>query len=313
MITTVTLNPALDVLLSVDEIIIGEANRTRRLAETAAGKGIDVAKVLRDLNCEVSATGFLGGDVAHIFLNCFQQKQIENQFISIQETTRTNIQLFDKNGKRTELLEKGPTVTASECELLMKKVKSLAAKSKVVTICGSAPNGVSEEYFRELIRTVKQSGAIVITDTSGSLLKIALEEKTHLIKPNRTEMMELMGKSDATQAEIIAFAQQLVKNGVPYILVSLGGDGAMLVCEQGVWLGKAPEVEVKSTLGCGDTMVASLSLSLGQNMPPDVMLKNAIALSSANAMTFETAHIQKKDYEELLSRFAVTKLDGAEE
>lgn len=308
MITTVTLNPALDKLLSVDKIIIGEANRTHCLSESAAGKGIDVAKVLRDLNYEVSATGFLGGDVAHVFISCFQKERIENCFIPIQESTRTNIQLFDKSGKRTEFLEKGPTVTAHECELLMEKVKSLAEKSHVITICGSAPDGVSDDYFRELIQTAKQSGAIVITDTSGKLLKIALEEKPHLIKPNRTEMLELMGKADASRDEIIAFAQQLVNNGIPYILVSLGGEGAMLVCKQGVWLGKAPQVDVKSTLGCGDTMVASLSLSLEQKLSPDVMLKNAIALSSANAMTFETAHIKVEDYEELLSRCIVTKL-----
>jgi len=309
MITTITLNPALDRLLSVDEIIIGEANRTRRLSESAAGKGIDVAKVLRDLNCEVSATGFLGGDVAHVFVDCFQKEKIVNCFISIQESTRTNIQLFDKNGKRTEFLEKGPTVTEQECELLMTKVMLLAEKSSVITVCGSAPNGVSNDYFRDLIQTAKKSGAIVITDTSGELLKVALNEKPHLIKPNHTEMLELMGKSDATDDEIIAFAQQLVKNGIPYILVSLGGAGAMLVCEQGVWLGKAPKVDVKSTLGCGDTMVASLSLSLEKKLPPDEMLKNAIALSSANAMTFETAHIKVEDYEELLARCTVTKLN----
>lgn len=310
MITTVTLNPALDKLLSVDEIVIGETNRTVCLSESAAGKGIDVAKVLRDLNYEVSATGFLGGDVAPIFLNCFEKEKIENCFIPIKESTRTNIQLFDKSGKRTELLEKGPTVTAQECELLMTKVNELAAKSLVITICGSAPGGVSSDYFRELIQTAKKSGAIVITDTSGELLKVALNEKPHLIKPNRAEMLELMGKSDATDAEIITFAQQLVKNGIPYILVSLGGAGAMLVCEQGVWLGNAPKVDVKSTLGCGDTMVASLSISLEQKLSPDEMLKNAIALSSANAMTFETAHIKEEDYQALLKRCTVKKLNA---
>lgn len=309
MITTITLNPALDKLLSVDEIVIGEANRTCCLAASAAGKGIDVAKVLRDLDYEVSATGFLGGDVATVFVNCFKKEKIENCFIPIQESTRTNIQLFDKNGKRTEFLEKGPTVSTQECESLMAKVQKLAAKSQAITICGSAPNGVSNDYFRALIQTAKKSGAIVITDTSGELLKIAINEKPHLIKPNRTEMMELMGKSDAKDTEIIAFAQQLVKNGIPYILVSLGGDGAMLVCEQGVWRGKAPEVEVKSTLGCGDTMVASLSLSLEKKLPPNEMLQNAIALSSANAMTFETAHIKVEDYEALLPRCIVTKMD----
>ena len=309
MITTVTLNPALDKLLSVDEIKIGETNRTRCLSTSAAGKGIDVAKVLRDLDCEVSVTGFLGGDVAPAFVNCFTQDKIQNFFLPIKDSTRTNIHLFDKNGKRTELLEKGPSVNAEECDALLAQVKTLAEQSSVVTINGSVPGGVNDDYFRKLVQTAKKSGAIVITDTSGTFLKVSLEEKPHLIKPNRSEMLELMGKTEAEDAEIIAFARQIVKDGVPYILVSLGGDGAMLICESGVWRGKAPEVEVKSTLGCGDTMVASLSLSLGKKSPPAEMLKNAIALSSANAMTFETAHIIMNDYQHLLTVCTVEKLD----
>ena len=309
MITTVTLNPALDKLLSVEEIKIGETNRTRCLTASAAGKGIDVAKVLKDLNCDVSATGFLGGDVAPIFVNCLMKENIQNDFVTIKDSTRTNIHVFDKNGKRTELLERGPAVTGEECDKLLAQVKTLAAKSAVVTICGSAPDGVSEDFFRKLVLTAKDSGAIVITDTSGAFLKAAIEIKPHMIKPNRSEMLELMGKSEASDTEIISFAQQLVKEGIPYVLVSLGGDGAMLVCESGVWRGKAPVVEVKSTLGCGDTMVASMSLSLEKKTPPDEMLKSAIALSSANAMTFETAHIILDDYESLLTKCTVEKLD----
>lgn len=314
MITTVTLNPALDKLLSVDEIRVGETNRTRIISTSAAGKGIDVAKVLRDLDIEVTATGFLGGEIAPVFVDYMKKRKIQNCMVPIQECTRTNIQLFGKDGKRTELLEKGPDVTAEECSALLAKTNELAQKSSVVTICGSAPGGVSEDYFRELMRTARQPtaknpGTILITDTSGALLKAALKEKPYLIKPNRSEMMELMGNTDASDDEMIAFAQQLVKDGVSYILISMGKDGAMLVCEKGVWHGSAPDVDVKSTLGCGDTMVASLSLSLEQKLEPDDMLRNAIALSSANAMTFETAHIIMADYLSLLKRCSVTKLE----
>lgn len=308
MITTVTLNPALDKLLSVEEVVLGEANRSRCLADTPAGKGIDVAKVLRDLSCDVSATGFLGGDVAHIFVSCLKTEGIQNCFVPIQSSTRINIQIFEKSGRRTELLDKGPTVTEQEKTALMEQVKKLSLESAVVTVCGSAPEGVDADYYRELLQTVKKSGTIMVADASGELLKTALKEKPVLIKPNRTEMRELMGNPSANDTEIIAFAQNLVKDGIAYVLVSLGGDGAMLVCEQGVWRSKAPEVDVKSTLGCGDTMVASISLSLEQKHTPDIMLRNAIALSSANAMTFETAHIRVEDYEALLARTEVIKV-----
>ncbi|MFR4991079.1 MAG: PfkB family carbohydrate kinase, partial [Turicibacter sp.] len=114
MITTITLNPALDKLMQIDALNIGETNRTEILSESAAGKGIDVAKVIRDFNREVNATGFLGGIVAPIFKQCFQDEKINDHFINIKGTTRTNIQLFDTKGKRTELLEKGPEIETNE-------------------------------------------------------------------------------------------------------------------------------------------------------------------------------------------------------
>ena len=113
-------------------------------------------------------------------------------------------------------------------------------------------------------------------------------------------MCELMGQPGASDEAIRAYAVRLVADGIPYVLVSLGGDGALLACRDGVWRCKAPDVPVKSTLGCGDTMVASLLLSLLEQAAPAEMLRRAVALSSANAMTFETAHIQPETYRELL-------------
>ena len=144
------------------------------------------------------------------------------------------------------------------------------------------------------------AGGIAAADLSGPLLRAALAEKPDLIKPNRSEMCELMGQPGASDEAIRAYAVRLVADGIPYVLVSLGGDGALLACRDGVWRCKAPDVPVKSTLGCGDTMVASLLLSLLEQAAPAEMLRRAVALSSANAMTFETAHIQPETYRELL-------------
>ncbi|GGL45438.1 1-phosphofructokinase [Sporolactobacillus putidus] len=310
MITTLTLNPSLDKLLETDEIKVGETNRTRVLSLSAAGKGIDVAKVLRDLGCAVSATGFLGGDVADLFVRSFEEEKIENCFVPIRESTRTNIQLFEKNGRRTELLEKGPSVSEEERASLIEKFKHLAENSAAVTICGSVPGGISEDYFRELIRSAKLPGGFVIVDTSGVWLKSAVEEKPDLIKPNRIEMLGLMGREQAGDDEIIAFARKVVNDGIHYVLVSLGGDGAILICSKGVWRGKVPDVPVKSTLGCGDSMVASLTVSLIEKHPPETMLLHSIALSAANAMTFDTAHIHLNDYKKLLTECSVEKIDG---
>lgn len=308
MITTVTLNPALDKLMQIELINIGETNRAEILSTSAAGKGIDVAKVLRDFKRDVNVTGFLGGIVAPIFRQCFQEENINDYFISIKGTTRTNIQLFDRKGKRTELLEKGPEIEPFELNQLLRKVEELAKQSSVVAICGSAPRGVDETYFAKLIQLAKANCEQVIVDTSGSLLKAAIEQKPCLIKPNQDEMLELMGQKTATEDQMIEYAQSICKEGIAYVLISLGKEGAMLVSEDGVWKGQAPEVDVKSTLGCGDTVVASMCISFAEGDEPVRMLQKAIALSSANAMTFETAHVIEQDYKALLPRCHVEKI-----
>jgi len=308
MITTITLNPALDRLLSTGEIEMGEANRVERKFDFPAGKGVDVAKVLSDMGREVSATGFLGGHAAGAFEACFTRKGIRNAFVSIAGETRVNIQLFEEGGRRTELLEQGPIVSADECRRLNWTIEALAPQSRVVTLCGSAPRGISLEYYCELIRNLKEHGCIVIVDASGKLLPAALEEKPHMIKPNRYEMQQLMGKPDATDEEIIAYGRNLVEDGIPYVMVSLGGDGSMLICKEGVYKANAPKVDVQTTLGCGDTAVASMAMSFYDGLEPAEMLRNAAALATANCMTFETAHVTRANYEYVLPQVHVEKI-----
>lgn len=308
MITTVTLNPAFDKMLSVAEIQIGETNRTQNVFTSVGGKGINVAKVLRDLDTEVTATGFLGGEVAPIFVEKMKEHGIENRMVPIRECTRTNIQLYDAQGRRTELLEQGPNTTAEERTALLNEVAQLSAQSSVVAVCGSAPGGVDKPYYRELLRAAKQGGASLAVDASGPLLKAALEEHPRFIKPNRSEMLELMERDEASDGEMISFAEHLVQSGIEYVLISMGARGAALLCGDGVWRGAAPNIPVKNTLGCGDTMVASFCISLQQDLSPADMLRNAIALSSANAMTLEAAHILPRDYRALLPHCMVTKI-----
>ena len=307
MFTTITLNPALDKIVSTEQIQIGEVNRVVCKNASPAGKGIDVAKVLRDLGCHVAGSGFLGGSVAPVFTSFFHEEGIEDYFVPIAGATRTNLQIFDSQNRRTELLERGPRVSDEECEQLLKTAQTLFAKSRVVTLCGSAPSGVDATYFCRLIRMAKEAGALVIVDTSGEFLAASLKEKPHLIKPNQYEMAALMGAAarepeTLTRQQVMEYARKIVQDGVAYVMVSLGRDGAMLVCPQGAWLSRAPDVPVKSTLGCGDTMVASLAVSLKEGLHPEQMLVDSVALSSANAMTFETAHISLEDYKEILTR-----------
>lgn len=146
----------------------------------------------------------------------------------------------------------------------------------------------------------------MIVDTSGPVLKVAVQEKAKLIKSNKDEILELMNQKNATDEQMIEYAQTICKQGITYVLISLGKEGAMPVSEHGGWKGEAPEVEVKST-------VASMCLSLTEGDDSATMFQKAIALSSTNAMTFETAHVIEQDYQSLLPRCHVKKLNKRNE
>lgn len=308
MITTVTLNVAVDKLYLVDEFETSRVTRVRECTPTAGGKGLNVARVASILGENVFATGFIGGHSGRYVEEMLKSDRIENDFVRVDGETRTCINVIDRNGRSTELLEPGVTVNEENRSEFLTKFAQIIKKSSVIVLSGSMPRGCGPEFYPELIRLAKKDGCKVILDTSGENLKQGIKAQPTMIKPNRDEIGALLGTDAVGRDELVRAAQTLHDGGIAYVAVSLGKEGALLVCGEGVFIGTPPDVKVVNTVGCGDSMVAAFAAGFERGYGPEQALKFALAVSSANAMCRQTGFFRPEDLSNILSGGKVTKL-----
>ncbi len=308
MFLTITLNPALDKFITVPQFKTGQVNPVEIRRTLAAGRGVYAAKVLRDLGHPVTVTGLLGHNHSTEFQRLFVSKGINDGFIRIQGNTRTNIHMTDAEGNETELLEPAPTITEKEWTLFLERLGQILEGCDMVAVCGSVPPSITPQMFSTMLSIIGTYRLPVLIDTQDKMMDVACTKRPRLIKFNRERIRKQLGKEDCTTEEIVTYADALIKMGVENVLVSLDKDGALLICKEGVYRSNAPEVEITSTIGCGDAMVASIAESLSTGRDPVEMLRHAMAISSANCKTDENAKIVLDDYYGLLDKVDIQKL-----
>lgn len=300
MILTVTLNPAVDKTYETDELLKGQVNRLRSCASAAGGKGINVTRVLRQFGRKVAAAGYLGGYTGRMIEDTMMKAGVECHFTRISGETRTSMNILADTGYVTELLEPGPEVTQEEQEIFLQEFSYCLERCELVALCGSVPRGIPSDIYCSLIGRCRDAGKKVVLDTSGVLLKEAVKAAPYLIKPNRKELEYLVGRKLGTRAEMEAACKALLDMGISKIVVSLGEQG-LLYFERGRTLfQRAPQISAVNTVGCGDSVVASLCMSELDRDEPETALRRAAALSAANVTTAESAEIPMEIYKDLL-------------
>lgn len=308
MITTITLNVAIDKAYQVETFEKGEVNRVKKCTNTAGGKGLNVAKVAKICGEEVVAGGFAGGHAGAYVEDMLKAEGVTNNFVHTKNETRSCINILAADGSSTELLEPGAEVYPEEIQDFLDKFPEIVEKSDVITISGSVPKGIGTDMYGKLIEMAKEKGKKVILDTSGALLKEGILAKPTMIKPNTDEIEALLGISVKNRAEIIASAKKLKEMGIEVVVVSLGKDGALVVCEDGVYQGKPPKIETVNTVGCGDSMVAAFAVGFARGYSMEETLRYAVAVSAANALTMATGNYKPEDRDEILPRVTIEKL-----
>ncbi len=308
MFLTITLNPAVDKIATVEKLMIGQNNPIRLTDTFAAGRGVDVAKALRELGYPVTAGGFLGGNSTSIFERLFISRGINDAFIRIKDATRSNMHVIDADGNETELMEPSPRVSAAEWHDFGERTGRIFEGCELVAVCGSVPDGVTPKMFSDLLKHIKRYDLPLLLDVPLDMLEVVYDKAPDLIKFNRQRISEAIGKEDPSRGEMIAYGKGLVAKGVKNVLISLDKDGALLINGEGVFSSDVPRVNVQSTIGCGDTMVASVAESLSKGRKSAEMLRHAVALAAANAMTLETAHVVLSDYRDIVERIKVEKI-----
>ncbi len=309
MILTVTLNAAIDKRYVVEEVRTGEVNRVKECVYTPGGKGLNVSKPVAIYGAEVTATGFVGGHAGHYIEDALEPFGIKSAFYHMEAESRSCINIWDeKNQLQTEFLEPGFTVTEADFERFLEHFQGLAADADVVTISGSVPKGLDGTAYQRMVKLVREAGKPVILDTSGKLLEQGIKAAPTMIKPNLDEIRMLTGKDCTDPEEIIEAAKVLHGRGIRIVTVSLGGDGAVVVSDEGAYRARVPRIHAVNTVGCGDSMTAGFALGLSEGLSIKETLRKASAVSAAAAMREETGFFVKEDMERLLPQIEIIEL-----
>jgi 1-phosphofructokinase len=258
---TVTANPAIDWTLVVPGFAAGRVNRVQSERSHAAGKGVNVAAALAGHGVRAAATGFLGRDNAAPFEALFARAGIADRFVRVPGATRVGIKVADPaGGQTTDLNFPGLAPGAAEVRALLDVVAELAAGEPRpwVVLAGSLPPGVEPTVYRDLARALREAGCPVVVDASGEPLRHALDAAPRVVKPNVHELEALLGEPLPTPEAVLRAARALLARGVELAAVSMGEEGALFATEGAAVLAVPPRVEVRSTVGAGDAMVAGI-------------------------------------------------------
>lgn len=264
MIYTITLNPALDVSGTVQELILDEKSYVANETHTPGGNGINAAIIAHRLGSNVVASGFLGGANGKEIELLLDQERVKHKFIHISGKTRMNLTVSNmKTHRQTRLSFPGPRILLSEWQQLTSYLRRVK-EGDLVIIGGSLPPGVSPESMAKVVRSLKKKKVICFVDVPGKELAHAVASGPYFIKPNLIEFQGLIGKNIKTISSILPIVRQLNKK-VPLICVSSIEGGAILVSKDEALYGKIQGVKIRSTVGAGDSMVGAIAHELNKN------------------------------------------------
>ncbi|PTW44487.1 1-phosphofructokinase [Rhodovulum kholense] len=283
-IAAVSLNSAVDQTVRVPRFAVDAVNRVEASRVDAGGKGINVASFLAHLGHEVTVTGFLGRENAALFERHFAQTGIGDACLRLDGATRTNVKIVDPVlDQVTDLNFPGISAGPEALEGVGRALGALLeAGLDWVALCGSLPEGLPPETYAGLIRQAREKGARVALDTSGAPLAAALSAGPDIIKPNIAELGALLGRPLAGRDEAVAAAREIVAGGVGLVAVSMGAEGAVLVTRDASLCAVPPGIEVASTVGAGDAMVAGLihAATRGLDLAETARLATAVSLGA---------------------------------
>ena len=306
MFYTVTLNPALDYNMTLNEFTAERVNRSVKEEVIPGGKGLMVSRMLKNLGIESTAFGLVAGFTGTELVRMVHELGIRTSFVSLPEgMTRINVKLW--GGLEGEINAQGPECDEKSLQALFEKL-SLLTKDDTLVLSGSVPATLPKDIYVDMIKHVKDKGMRVVVDATGELLRNTLPYRPFLVKPNHHELGELYGVTLTTKEDVAQYAKKLREEGARNALVSMAGAGAVLAAEDGsVWFGEAPQGTVVNTVGSGDSMVAGFLAGYEKAQNAEQAFKTGIASGSASAFSAELG--TKDEVEALLRQIQVTQVE----
>ncbi|MBQ7522524.1 MAG: 1-phosphofructokinase [Clostridia bacterium] len=301
MIYTVTLNPSIDYVVKLDKLVSGMTNRTTSEEYYFGGKGINVSCVLAELDLNSTAYGFIAGFTGEAIKNGIRNDKIITDFIRLDSgISRVNIKI--KAEQETEINAQGPHISEQELEKLLQKIDRIEDGDTLV-LAGSIPNSMPNDVYERMMERISHKEVRIVVDTTRKLLLNSLKYKPFLIKPNRQELSEIFETEVKTEDDIEKYAKELQKMGAKNVLVSLGGDGAMLIDETGQkYKAGVLKGKVINTVGSGDSMVAGFIAGYEKEHSYAYALK--LGSVCGNATAFLNGLATKTKINELLEKIS---------
>ena len=288
MINTITLNPSLDYIVKVDNFKVDAVNRSNAEQIYPGGKGINVSIVLNNLGVKNTALGFIAGFTGDEILRRIKDHGVDCDFIKVKSgLSRINVKL--KSNEETEINGSGPRISESDLELLFEKISHLK-KGDYLVLSGSIPSSVPNDIYESIMKRLLDKEVEFVVDATKDLLFKVLKYKPFLIKPNHHELAELFNVTLNDDNDIIKYGKKLQEMGAKNVLISMAGDGAILIPENGDPIKReVPKGILKNSVGAGDSMVAGFISGYLKNNDINEAFKMGIATGSASAFSEELA------------------------
>ena len=285
MIYTVTLNPAIDKTVVIENFRTGGVNRVATMREDAGGKGINVSKCLKKLGTVSVAAMILAGDAGSRLEKMMEGLQIPVLPLWTDGENRTNLKIIDPVRKEnTDINEPGPVVSQMLLEQCRETLENCLREGDILILSGSLPAGVDRGLYGAWVRSFRSRGVCVYLDADGEPMKKGIEAVPYMIKPNNEELAALLGKPKLTTEQMLEEGKRLLDTGSEEIVISLGGDGALFISRDGCYRAEGLQVDVKSTVGAGDSVVAAMAYAMERNLPKQDAIALAMAMGAASVM-----------------------------
>ncbi|WP_182200222.1 hexose kinase [Paraliobacillus salinarum] len=311
MILTITLNPSVDIRYSLEDFNIDKGNRVSDVSKTAGGKGLNVSRVLHQLDEKVAASGFLGGSLGEFIRKELTKLDMKDFFSSIDGDTRNCIAIISGE-EQTEILEAGPVISAKEQNDFLQAFSSYIKEVDIITISGSLPKGIPTDFYSRLITIAKQHDKLVLLDTKGDLLKETLKSdvKPDLIKPNHIELGDLFGESFTDDESIIqALTKPSILDNVEWVVVTMGSKGAIVKHHDKLYRVSNPRVDAKNPVGSGDSVIAGFSAGLSRGLTDESLIKFGLSMGVLNVMEDQTGCIDPTKIDWCVSQMGIELIE----
>lgn len=307
MILTVTLNPCIDHTAEMEHWSPGATNHVIASQQDPSGKGVNVGIVLQQLGAPTLCTGITREENGSLLDAVLDKRKIPHNFFPASGRLRTNLKLFDRScGVMTECNEKGSPVTQEELEGFLTLFARLLPQTDLLVLSGSVPPGIPKDIYRTLALSARSSGIRVILDASGPFLLEGIQAHPTLIKPNLDELREAFGVTVSDPRGLATACRNiLTKYAIPYLCLSMGEKGAMLVTRDEAWETPGSPVHVRGVQGAGDSMVAGLCLGLLHGDSPEQLLRAAVSAAQGSLEKPGTLLCERADFDRFLSEIPV--------